>query len=61
MGLGDRLGESGEIVLGVLDLESSQRRRIQLPIERWHEGISEPDLFGFEFAAGTTEYCWAGC
>ena len=44
--LGDRLGESGEIVLGVLDLESSQRREIQLPIERWHEGISEPDLFG---------------
>ena len=46
MGLGDRLGESGEIMLGVLDLESSQRREIQLPIERWHEGVGEPDLFG---------------
>ena len=46
MGLGDRLGESGEILLSVVDLESSQRREIQLPIERWHEGIGEPDLFG---------------
>mgnify|MGYP001361933547 FL=1 len=46
MGLGDRLGESGEILLSVVDLESSQRSEIHLPIERWHEGISEPDLFG---------------
>ena len=46
MGLGDRLGESGEILLSVVDLESSQRSEIQLPIERWHEGIGEPDLFG---------------
>ena len=46
MGLGDRLGESGEILLSVVDLESSQRGEIKLPIERWHEGIGEPDLFG---------------
>lgn len=46
MGLGDRLGESGEIVLGVVDLETSQRLDIALPITRWHEGVGEPDLFG---------------
>ena len=46
MGLGDRLGESGEILLSVVDLESSQRGEIKLPIERWHEGVGEPDLFG---------------
>ena len=46
MGLGDRLGESGAIVLGVMDLETSQPLDIALSITRWHEGVGEPDLFG---------------
>jgi regulator of sigma E protease len=46
MGLGDRLGESGDIVLGVVDLGSNRPSDVALPITNWHQGVGEPDLFG---------------
>ena len=46
MGLGDRLGESGDIVLGVVDLASAQASEVSLQITNWHQGVGEPDLFG---------------
>lgn len=46
MGLGDRLGESGEIVLDIVDLATDQSANIGLPINAWHQGEGEPDLFG---------------
>ena len=46
MGLGDRLGESGDIVLGVVDLASAQSSEVSLQITNWHQGVGEPDLFG---------------
>ena len=46
MGLGNRLGESGDIVLGVVDLASAQASEVSLQITNWHQGVGEPDLFG---------------
>jgi regulator of sigma E protease len=46
MGLGDRLGESGDIVLGIVDLASNRSSDVSLPITNWHQGVGEPDLFG---------------
>ena len=46
MGLGDRLGESGSIVLGVIDLSTDQASDIALPIDNWLRGQGEPDLLG---------------
>ncbi len=46
MALGDRLGESGDIVLGAVDLETSQEAQLLLPITQWQRGVAEPDLFG---------------
>ena len=37
MGLGDRLGESGDIVLGVVDLASAQASEVSLQITNWHQ------------------------
>ena len=46
MELGDRLGESGDIVLGIVDLASNRASDVSLPITNWHQGVGEPDLFG---------------
>ena len=45
MGWGS-VGRKRGIVLGVMDLETSQPLDIALPITRWHEGVGDPYLFG---------------
>jgi len=44
LGLTDRLGETGVINLTVRDLASAQELQLALPINRWHEGVGEPDV-----------------
>ncbi|MDB2416481.1 RIP metalloprotease RseP [Pseudomonadales bacterium] len=46
MGLGDRLGESGNIQLDVVDLSNAEQKSLSLSITDWHRGVAEPDLFG---------------
>ncbi len=42
--LGDRLGESGLISLGIFDFQSGEKRTISVPIEDWLVGESQPDI-----------------
>ncbi len=46
LALTDRLGETGSIAVGVRNLASNQARTFDVPIERWHEGVGEPDVLG---------------
>ena len=42
--LGDRLGESGLISLGIFDFQIGEKRTISVPIEDWLVGESQPDI-----------------
>ena len=42
--LGDRLGESGLISLGVFDFQTGEKRTISVPIEDWLVRESQPDV-----------------
>ena len=46
LALTDRLGETGVIGLKVVDLQSRRERIVDIPIEAWHQGVGEPDVFG---------------
>lgn len=46
LGLTDRLGETGQISLGVRELETNRQYTIDVPITNWHEGVGEPDVIG---------------
>ncbi len=45
LALTDRLGETGVIGLTLLDLQSRQERIVDIPINAWHQGVGEPDVF----------------
>ena len=42
--LGDRLGESGLISLGIFDFQIGEKRTISVPIEDWMVRESQPDI-----------------
>ena len=42
--LGDRLGESGLISLGIFDFRTGEKRTISVPIEDWLVRESQPDI-----------------
>ena len=42
--LGDRLGESGLISLGIFDFQTGEKRTISVPIEEWLVTESQPDI-----------------
>ena len=42
--LGDRLGESGLISLGIFDFQTGEKRTISVPIEDWLVRESQPDI-----------------
>ncbi len=44
LALTSRLGETGAIELEVLELESGQRKTLDVPIEDWHAGVGDPDV-----------------
>ena len=45
LALADRLGESGRIRLTTLEPGSARTRDWEIPIQSWHRGVGEPDLF----------------
>ncbi len=46
LALTDRLGETGDIELTVLEFASGAEKIIRVPITDWHEGVGEPDVLG---------------
>jgi regulator of sigma E protease len=44
LALTDRLGETGDIEVGVTELLTGVQKTVRLPIEAWHEGVGEPDV-----------------
>ena len=42
--LGDRLGETGFISLGIFDFEIGEKRMMSMPIKDWLVGESQPDI-----------------
>ncbi len=45
MALTERLGETGEIVFSVRDLVGAEQRDIGVPINAWHAGTKDPNVF----------------
>ena len=46
LALTNRLGETGNIVTQVRELQSAQVRELLVPINAWHQGVGEPDVIG---------------
>ncbi|MDB2645761.1 RIP metalloprotease RseP [Pseudomonadales bacterium] len=46
LALTKRLGDSGDLRLALLELESGAEREIALPISGWLKGEDDPDIFG---------------
>ncbi len=46
MGLLGRLGDSGSIAVTAREIGAAATKEYLLPIEKWHQGVDEPDLFG---------------
>lgn len=43
--LAARMGESGQITIGLRDPAGTQRS-VAFPVDNWHQGVDEPDLLG---------------